>query len=268
MASVSQSVGLCRTCFYSEEMLEKLSKAFEASSLSKSYIKYASSRADYNSVYSDIEDFRRQYEVSGLPMEGLKKLIQLLYSLIFPNYDQSSNSNGTIIIRLLLELSLVHSKTSVVPESFECNSKLFRIHVSSEGVIKKGDSAQDVILCKVIEGNAPLCHNLMTTEFYNIPCIFVGDTDMSANGKKREHKELLLKRDMLLSRRGFDVHPMGLILNNLNVKCFLSDPQEGEFTKEFFLGVFPDIINLLKLLNRQLHGCYQSPNAKYISFFI
>ena len=73
---------------------------------------------------------------------------------------------------------------------FECLSNLlFGIHVSthsskqpSEARLKGGKSrTQDVILCKVIQNDVPLCHQLFTEDIHNVPCIFIGDTDTGTN---------------------------------------------------------------------------------------
>ena len=97
-----------------------------------------------------------------------------------------------------------------MPESFECQSNLmFRIHVSthlskqpSEVRLKGGKArTQDVILCKVVQNDRPLCHHLLTEEFHNMPCIVIGDTDTGTNLTDWQSKETLLQRDMILRVR-------------------------------------------------------------------
>uniref|UniRef100_A0A1X7U9W3 Uncharacterized protein n=1 Tax=Amphimedon queenslandica TaxID=400682 RepID=A0A1X7U9W3_AMPQE len=69
---------------------------------------------------------------------------------------------------------------------------------------------------------------------------------------------------MELYKRGFDaVQPMGLLLNDLKVQCFISNDLVGDIFHEFFLGTFEDIMGLLKLLNERLHNC-ASPSAEQV----
>uniref|UniRef100_A0A1X7TTH4 Uncharacterized protein n=1 Tax=Amphimedon queenslandica TaxID=400682 RepID=A0A1X7TTH4_AMPQE len=61
---------------------------------------------------------------------------------------------------------------------------------------------------------------------------------------------------MELNKRGFDaVQPMGLLLNDLKVQCFISNDLVGNIFYEFFLGTFEDVNGLLKLMNKRLHNC-------------
>ena len=261
------SFPLCRNCFPSNEKLSELTGHFQKLDIGKRYTGEFD-ETDSNTTANYLEEFETYLITNNiLPKSACEELVQLLSALLLPlgsacGYGRSGNSNGKLVLNLLLQLALMNAnKYAVVPESLKCGNFIYKIHVSTHSrgqpseVNAKLPRTQDVLLCVVKKIDDGQHVNLLTTRFPLLPCVVVADADQSKGAKFKENNAVLMY-DLNRYRRSFDeVASLGLFFNDKKVYVYLLQPKvnEARFLKTYLLSRFEEMIELICYLNKFLH---------------
>ena len=243
---------------------------------------------DYTKNVKYIQKIKLALDETDIALNFKLKLQQLLVSLLLPLganefHHRCGNSNGKMLLRLLLTLAIGEAEEYTIPETQVCRNSniIFKIHTSTHLKNQPSQVAhnihvtQDTLVCAATAFNEETDDItwLMTVAFNKLPCILIADTDTSSKAQVVT-KEYNLMRDMVSYKRGFaNVHTCGLLLTGDKVRTYVSlegaDVHHTEKKIEYQLSNFEQILDLIIFLNQFLHTSSHSlPKPSYLSSYI
>ena len=260
----------CLSCFLTSQEIEDLS--------SKVQFPPPRSQGDKEKYFQPLEmsallAFQTSLRDLGINGNFISVMSHLLSSLFcpmgFPDYKRSANSNGKMILQLLIRAAICNAEAhDLIPESVSCNASIFRVHVSTHIKDQPSEVAsncdkkrtQDILVLSVCSSDE-FSFELLTKFFHHLPAIAIGDADTSHTLKDIQKKRGLLCKDMLAYKRGFSCLNFGLLLNDFSLHILPNDVYAEEDIKVISLDNFEGLLKAVMEINILLHSALSSlPN--------